>query len=74
VPAELLAAGDHNGSTFFQHRKFFDVVRAHRAGVAAPPVEVTLDDGLKAVLIGLAAERSAATGEAIDLTAGPYRL
>jgi hypothetical protein len=49
-------------------------VRAHRAGLATPPVEVTLDDGLKAVLIGLAAERSAQTGEAIDLTAGPYRL
>ncbi|TXH45968.1 MAG: Gfo/Idh/MocA family oxidoreductase [Burkholderiaceae bacterium] len=70
VPADLLAAGDHNGSTFFQHRRFFDLVR----GVAGQPVEVTLDDGLKAVLIGLAAEESARSGLAIDLTTGPYRL
>lgn len=70
VPAELLAAGDHNGSTFFQHRRFFDVVR----GVADQPVEVTLDDGLKAVLIGLAAEESARSGVAISLTDGAYRL
>lgn len=70
VPADLLEAGDHNGSTYFQHRRFFDVVR----GVAGQAVEVTLDDGLKAVLIGLAAEESARSGVAIDLTAGAYRL
>ena len=70
VPADLLAAGDHNGSTFFQHRRFFDVVR----GVADQPVEVTLDDGLKAVLIGLAAEESARSGLAVSLTEGAYRL
>jgi predicted dehydrogenase len=69
VAPELLAAGDHNGSTWFQHRKFFDVVRG-----AAQPVEVSLSDGLKAVVIGLAAEASARTGVAIDLTQGDYRL
>ncbi|MEY2890809.1 MAG: hypothetical protein RJA98_717 [Pseudomonadota bacterium] len=69
VPADLLAAGDHNGSTYFQHRKFFDVVRG-----AAQPVEVSLMDGLKAVIIGLAAEASARSGAAIDLTQGAYRL
>jgi myo-inositol 2-dehydrogenase / D-chiro-inositol 1-dehydrogenase len=69
VAPELLAAGDHNGSTWFQHRKFFDVVRG-----AAQPVEVSLRDGLKAVVIGLAAEASARTGVAIDLTQGDYRL
>ncbi len=70
VPADLLAAGDHNGSTYFQHRRFFDLVR----GVVDQPVEVTLEDGLKAVLIGLAAEESARSGVAVDLGAGPYRL
>ena len=70
VPAELLAAGDHNGSTYFQHRKFFDVAR----GVVDQAVEVTLTDGLKAVLIGLAAEHSARTGVAVDLTQGDYSL
>jgi hypothetical protein len=37
-------------------------------------VEVSLLDGLKAVLMGLAAEESAKTGRAIDLTQGPYQL
>lgn len=69
VPAELLAAGDHNGSTYFQHRRFFDVARG-----TGQPVEVGLADGLKAVLIGLAAETSARTGQAIDLTTGPWAL
>jgi predicted dehydrogenase len=68
VDAALLAAGDHNGSTFYQHQGFFNAV-AHGG-----PVEVSLDDGLKAVVIGLAAERSAKTGEAVDLTRGAYAL
>ena len=70
VDAALLAAGDHNGSTYYQHRRFFDLVR----GVAGQPVEVGLDDGLKAVLIGLAAEQSARAGQAVSLCEGPYRL
>jgi hypothetical protein len=37
-------------------------------------VEVSLQDGLKAVLIGLAAHRSIETGKAIDLTSGDYRI
>jgi myo-inositol 2-dehydrogenase / D-chiro-inositol 1-dehydrogenase len=69
VPADLLAAGDHNGSTYFQHRRFLDFVRG-----TGQPVEVGLTDGLKAVLIGLAAETSARTGQAIDLRSGPWAL
>lgn len=68
VDATLLAAGDHNGSTFYQHQGFFNAVAKHG------PVEVSLSDGLKAVVIGLAAEHSAKTGEAVDLTRGPYAL
>ena len=37
-------------------------------------VEVTLQAGLKAVLIGLAVHRSIETGKAIDLTRGEYRF
>jgi len=37
-------------------------------------VEVTLQDGIKAVLVGLAAQRSIETGEAIDLTHGEYSI
>lgn len=68
VDPVLLKAGDHNGSTFYQHEKFLSVVRG------TGTVEVTLADGINAALIGLAAEHSAATGATIDLTAGPYRL
>lgn len=68
VDPVLLQAGDHNGSTFYQHERFLAVVR----GTAK--VEVTLTDGINAALIGLAAEHSAATGKLVDLTEEPYRL
>jgi predicted dehydrogenase len=65
VDAGLLAAGDHHGSTYFQHLGF------RRAILDGATVEVTMADGLKAVAIGLAAERSAREGRAIDLPAWP---
>ena len=68
VDPQLLAAGDHNGSTYYQHQKFLQVVRSQGR------VEVSLTDGLKAVVIGLAAEHSARTGVAVDLTQGPWAL
>jgi len=37
-------------------------------------VEVSLKDGLKAVLMGLAAHRSIETEEAINLTRGEYQI
>ncbi|MFN3549947.1 MAG: Gfo/Idh/MocA family protein [Mesorhizobium sp.] len=61
VDAAILAAGDHHGSTFFQHQKFLDLVR--HGGTP----EVTIEDGLKSVLIGAAAEESARTGRAVEL-------
>jgi len=61
VDPELLAAGDHNGSTFYQHQRFNDVIRGKGS------VEVTLNDGRRAVEIGLAAQQSAATGCAVLL-------
>lgn len=57
----ILSAGDHHGSTYFQHRKFFDLV------VNGGRPEVTLEDGLSAVIVGAAAEESIRTGQAIDL-------
>ena len=59
VDAALLAAGDHNGSTFYKHRRFVDAVRGRGA------VEVTVDDGWKAVAMGMAAQRAARTGTAV---------
>ena len=62
VDPALLDAGDHNGSTFYQHQKFLDVVR----GTGTP--EVTLSDGAKAVELGLAAQQSARTGVAVGVS------
>ncbi len=61
VDHTILKAGDHHGSTYYQHLGF------HRAVTKGAAVEVTLEDGLKAVLIGLAAEKSAKTGKAVPL-------
>jgi predicted dehydrogenase len=66
VDPALLAAGDHNGATFYQHQRFAAVVR----GEAAP--EVTLADGWWAVAMGQAAQVSAAEGRAVDLRAEGY--
>jgi len=62
VDPRLLAAGDHNGSTYFQHQKFAALVRGERT---VP--DVSLDDGWAAVAMGMAAQESARTGLAVDL-------
>ena len=63
IPVEpaLLEAGDHNGSTFYQHARFNAVVRGQGQ------VEVTLRDGLRAVQMGLAAQDAAKTGAVVRL-------
>jgi myo-inositol 2-dehydrogenase/D-chiro-inositol 1-dehydrogenase len=61
VDEHVLKAGDHHGSTYFQHVGF------RAAMLDKGPVDVTLEDGLRAVKIGLAAEESARTGRAIPL-------
>lgn len=63
TPPELLIAGDHHGSTYYQHERFLDLVRR---GSGVP--EVTLEDGYWSVMVGEAAEESARSGQAIDLS------
>lgn len=63
VDPTLLAAGDHNGSTFYQHQQFLRLVRGEFAFPA-----VDLNDGSWAVKMGLAAQQSLATGQAVELT------
>ncbi|WP_171209150.1 MULTISPECIES: Gfo/Idh/MocA family protein [unclassified Ruegeria] len=63
VDPKLLAAGDHNGSTFYQHQGFLELLRGQRARP-----DVTLQDGIWAVRMGLAAQQSLSTGEAVRLT------
>lgn len=62
VDPSILRAGDHHGSTYFQHRRFAELVRT---GKGVP--EVTAEDGLWSVLVGAAAEQSARTGQSVRL-------
>jgi predicted dehydrogenase len=61
VDPELLEAGDHNGATFYQHVEFLKVVRGER------DPEITCFDGAMAVKMGLAAQKSAETRQAVLL-------
>ena len=61
LDAAVAAAGGHYGSTFFEHRKFLEVVRGRGE------VEVGLHDGLAAVRMGLAAQEAARTGTVVAL-------
>ncbi len=61
VDPQLLDAGDHNGATYFEHLRFAEVVR----GRVRP--EVSLRDGERAVAMGLAAQDSVETGQAVEL-------
>ncbi len=53
VDPTLLDAGDHNGSTYYQHQGFLELVRGQR-----DKPDVSLNDGKIAVLIGMAAQIS----------------
>ncbi len=61
VDDNLLAAGAHHGSTYFEHLGFIRAVRDGRAP------EVTVHDGLMAVAMGVAAERSIAERRPVDM-------
>ncbi len=61
VDPVLLEAGDHNGSTFYQHVRFAAALRGQG------PVEVTVEDGARAVAMGHAAQASARDGVAVPL-------
>ena len=62
VDASLLAAGDHNGATYYQHVGF------RRAVLEGGKVDVSVEDGLRAVVIGMAAQASIERGAAVTLT------
>ena len=62
VDPHILHAGDHCGSTYYQHQQFRDLVKGK---LAAPTVN--LEDGSWAVAIGEAAERSVKTNQAVAI-------
>lgn len=53
--------GLHHGSSYVEHLRFFDAITKNA------PVEVTLDDGLWSVAMGVAAHRSIETGRTISM-------
>ena len=61
VDPALAAAGDHHGSTFYQH------VRFARTVLEGAPIEVTVSDGAIAVRMGVAAQESIRTGQVVEL-------
>ena len=61
VDPKLLEAGFHHGSTYYEHLRFFE------AATRGAPVEVTAEDGLRAVELGAAAEQSAKAGRPVEL-------
>ena len=65
VAEHLRAAGDHHGSTYYQHLGFARIIRD-----GGSP-EVTLEDGVIAVEMGAAAEQSIRTGQPVFL--GPAK-
>lgn len=61
VDETVLRAGTHHGATFYQQRAFLAAI------LEGAPVQVTADDGFKAVLMGAAAERSAREKRAVEI-------
>jgi predicted dehydrogenase len=62
VDETALKAGSHHGSTFYQHQAFAQAIRTNH-----PPL-VSAHDGMMAVAMGAAAERSAAERRVVTLT------
>ncbi len=61
VDPDLLEAGDHNGATFYQHQLFLEAIRNGRGPA------VSMQDGAAAVQMGMAAQESARSGQAVTL-------
>ena len=62
VDPTALAAGSHHGATFYQHQAFARAIRGEG------PVEVTAEDGLRAVAMGVAAETSVREKRRVEMT------
>ena len=59
----LVSVGDHHGSTYFQHEKFLEMI------VTEGKPEVSLDDGIRAVQMGLSAQMAAQTRQVLPVAA-----
>jgi len=61
VDERILKSGGHHGSTYFEHLAFREAL------LAGGPPQVSALDGLRAVAVGLAAERSAAERRPVEM-------
>lgn len=61
VDQDIMAAGSHHGSTYYEHLGFKAAIDANAA------VEVTVSDGLRAVALGLAAQASARRHQVMEM-------
>ncbi len=61
VEEALQKAGSHHGSTYYEHLGFNNAITSDG------PVEVTIEDGLKAVVLGMAAQLSASNKQAVEI-------
>jgi myo-inositol 2-dehydrogenase/D-chiro-inositol 1-dehydrogenase len=61
VDETALKAGTHHGASYYQHQAFL------RAVTGQGPVDVTAEDGYEAVLMGMAAEISAAQHRVVEM-------
>jgi len=62
VDQAILDAGHHHGASYYQHLAFQEAIRT---GAEA---QVTVDDGLRSVAMGLAAQRSIEQGRIVDMS------
>jgi myo-inositol 2-dehydrogenase/D-chiro-inositol 1-dehydrogenase len=61
VDEAALNAGSHHGATFYEHQAFLAAIKGEG------PVEVSAEDGMRAVAIGIAAETSAREKRVVDM-------
>lgn len=61
VDEAIMAAGSHHGSTFYEHLGFKAAIET------GATVEVTVDDGLRAVALGMAGQASAALHQVVEM-------
>ncbi len=61
VDGDIAYSGMHHGSSWVEHAKFLDCIRTGR------PADVTLEDGLWSVAMGVAAHRSIVEGRPVTL-------
>lgn len=61
VDATVAHEGFHHGSSYLEHLAFLDAARS------GGPAAVSLEDGLRSVAVGVAAQRSIEEGRSVDL-------